>query len=242
LDTVIHPLESDDSVHRQEPASVKKMAKGDSAWSTVKVILGWVINTVDHTISLPAHCLARIHEILDSISSTQSRVSLKKWQHVMGELLSMALTIPTAIGILSVLQQALKTSDGKRVRLISHTHAFLQDFHWLVEDVGARLTAIDELAPYDVPSTQGACDMSKKSLGGFTPCPCKMSSSFPLRQAWLLTVASNLVSTKNLGGTITNINLELSATIAQFDVFDQMFDVRSNTIYNLSNNAATVAW
>jgi hypothetical protein len=41
LDTVLRPLGSDDSVHHQEPVSVKKMAKGDSAWSAVKFILGW---------------------------------------------------------------------------------------------------------------------------------------------------------------------------------------------------------
>jgi hypothetical protein len=112
LDTVLRPLDSDDSVHRQEPASTKKMAKGESVWDTVKVILGWIINMLDITISLPDHRLARIHEILASISATQRRVSLKKWQQVLRELRSMDLAIPAAIGIFFVLQDALKTSDA----------------------------------------------------------------------------------------------------------------------------------
>jgi hypothetical protein len=33
LDTVLHPLDSEDSVHRQEPASINNMEKGESAWT-----------------------------------------------------------------------------------------------------------------------------------------------------------------------------------------------------------------
>jgi hypothetical protein len=155
LDMVIYPLDREYSAHRQEPASTKKMAKGDSSWATTKVILGWMTDTLDNTISFPAHRLARIWEILASITPPQRRISLPKWQQVLGELRSMALVIPAAVGLLSALQDALKTSDSNQVRLNSHTHAFLQDFHWLVEDVGGRPSAIDGLVPDRVPSTQG---------------------------------------------------------------------------------------
>jgi hypothetical protein len=46
------------------------------------------------------------------------------------------LDIPAAIGLFSVLQDALKSRNGHWVRLTTHTHAFLQDYSWLVEDVG----------------------------------------------------------------------------------------------------------
>jgi hypothetical protein len=78
----------------------------------------------------------------------------------------MALAIPASIDLFSALQEALKTSDGNRVRLKSHAHAFLLDFHWLAEDVGSHPTAIDKIVPDGLPSTQGACDASKKGLGG----------------------------------------------------------------------------
>jgi hypothetical protein len=129
MDTVLCPLDSGDSIHRQETASTKKMTKGDSAWGTVKVILGWIINTLDKTISLPAHRLALIRKILASISATQRHVSRKKWHQVLGDLRSMDLAIFAAIGLFSVLQDALKTRDGNRVRLTSHTHAFFRDFN-----------------------------------------------------------------------------------------------------------------
>jgi hypothetical protein len=162
LETVLRPLDDADSYHRQEPDSLKKMANGESALSTVKVILGWVVDPMANTISLPAHRLTRFRDILASIGPTQRRISLKKWQQVLGELCSMALAIPAAIGLFSVLKEALKANDGHQVRLTRHTDDFMQDFCWLVDDVGARHTSIDELLPDHTPSTHGECDASKK--------------------------------------------------------------------------------
>jgi hypothetical protein len=244
LDTVLRPHDEADSCHRQEPASTKKMVKGDSAWSMVNVILGWVVDTVANTISLPVHHLTRIREILASIGPTQRRVSLKKWQQILGELWSMSLAIPAAIGLFSVLQEALKANDGHWVRLTRHTHDLLQDFCWLVDDVGQRPTAIDELVPDQLPYTHGACDASKKGLGGVHFVPLPNGQLLPLlwRESWPSSVAKRLVSTSNPTGTITNSDLELAATIAQFDVLAQSFDVRSHTVHNLSDNSPTVAW
>jgi hypothetical protein len=244
LDTVLRPHDEADSCHRQEPASTKKMANGDWAWSTVKVVLGWVIDTIVNTIYLPVHRLTRIREIMASIGTNQSRVSLKKWQQILGELRSMALVIPAAISLFSMLQEALKASDGHQVCLTRHTHDFLHDFHWLVDDVGTRPTAIDELVPDQLPSTHGACDASKKGFGGvhFVPLPGGQLLPLLWREAWPTSIAKKLVSMNNPTGTITNSDLELAVTIAQFDVLAQSFDVRSHTVHNLSDNAATVAW
>jgi hypothetical protein len=132
----------------------------------------------------------------------------------------MALAIPASIDLFSALQEALKTSDGNRVRLKSHAHAFLLDFHWLAEDVGSHPTAIDKIVPDGLPSTQGACDASKKGLGGvhFVPLPNGDLKPILWRQTWPTSVSAKLVSTDNPRGSVTNSDLELAATIAQFDV------------------------
>jgi hypothetical protein len=121
----------------------------------------------------------------------------------------MVLAIPASIGLFSTLQEALNTGDGQRVRLNSYAHAFLQDFHWLVEDVGSRSTAIDEIVPDGLLSTQGACDASKKGLGGvhFLPLPSGDLKTILWRQAWPASVSANLVSTDNTRGSVTNSDL-----------------------------------
>jgi hypothetical protein len=83
LNTVLHPLDAQDSQHHQDPASTKNMEMGDAFWDTIKTILGWIINTLDKNISLPPHLLIHLRDILLSIGSGQRRVALKKWQHIL---------------------------------------------------------------------------------------------------------------------------------------------------------------
>jgi hypothetical protein len=54
LDEVKGRLDNADDVHRQEPASVKNMLKGDATWATRKIVLGWMLDTCAMTIQLPA--------------------------------------------------------------------------------------------------------------------------------------------------------------------------------------------
>jgi hypothetical protein len=55
-------------------------------------------------------------------------------------------------------------------------------------------------------------------------------------------VPHRLVTFTNPGGTITNSNLELAASVAQHDVIAQQVDVREATIHNLTDNTATMYW
>jgi hypothetical protein len=209
LDQVMRPLDFEDSPFRQEPASVKKKGKGDATWTTLKPILGWILNTLDKTISLPPHRLVWVRDILNYIGPNQRRVALNKWQQVLGELRSMALAIPAANGLLSVLQEALKSSDGRRVRLTQHTHAFLQDFRWLVEDVGARPTKVDELVPDANPYTRSACDASDTGQGGVHFILLPDGTTLPMlwHSRWPRHLSARLVSSSNSTGDITNSEL-----------------------------------
>jgi hypothetical protein len=67
IDDVLRPLDADDSPHRKQPISVKKLLQGDACWDTVKKVLGWVIDSVAMTISLPP--------VASSGSPSSSRVS-----------------------------------------------------------------------------------------------------------------------------------------------------------------------
>eukprot|EP00536_Pseudo-nitzschia_multiseries_P010183 jgi/Psemu1/25282/gm1.25282_g len=158
-----------------EPASLKKMLQGDATWTTKKVILGWLIDSVNKTISLPPHRVARLHEILHSISPTQRHVPLKQWHQVLGELRSMALAIPGSIGLFSILQEAFRHQEPgrQRLRLTKRVHSFLRDFQWLANDLSHRPTSIAKLVPDTFPATLGACDASGLGMGGvhFVPLP-----------------------------------------------------------------------
>ena len=59
---VFRPLQSDDPPQQKEPASIKKMEKGDAHWSTRKHILGWDLDSVSLTLHLPPHRLTQCIE------------------------------------------------------------------------------------------------------------------------------------------------------------------------------------
>jgi hypothetical protein len=110
----IRALGSGGNTHRQEPTSVKKMRKCDATWTTMNIILRWILDTVHLTVEIPAHRVARLFELLDSVPTHQRHVSIKKWQHLVGELRSTILAVPGGQGMFIFLHQVLKvrTENG----------------------------------------------------------------------------------------------------------------------------------
>jgi hypothetical protein len=246
LDCVFRGLDATDGPHRQEPASVKKLLKGDATWATRKTVLGWVLDTVDKTIQLPPHRIDRLHSILDGIPGMQRRTSTKKWQQVIGELRSMALAVPGARCLFCSLQGALRhrTHDGARVRLGRHVHAFLDDFRWLAECLASRPTSMLEVVPSRSPATRGACDASGKDMGGvhFVPSTNSPVQPYLWRSPFPTKVTRKLVSTANPMGKVSNSDSELAGSVAQHDILYQIANVQDVTIHNCYDNTATVFW
>ena len=111
IDSVFRPNGPGD-YHRKEPNSRKKLLQGDAFWSTQKIILGWFIDTLAMTITLPQH---RQDRLLELLQSTIQRKSMDKigLQKLLGELRSMALALPGSHGCFSFLQDALSGGDTK---------------------------------------------------------------------------------------------------------------------------------
>ena len=95
---------------------------------------------IAQTITLPAHRVERLHEILDDIKPGQRRVSIDLWHKVLGELRSMSIAIPGSKGLFSLLQEAFRhqEKDSNRLRLTRDVHSVLDDFRWLAKDIAAR--------------------------------------------------------------------------------------------------------
>jgi hypothetical protein len=264
IDDVFRPLEPDDPIHRTEPISVKKLLKGDASWSTCKTILGWIIDSVAMTVTLPPRRLQRLGELLASIPPTQRRLSLEKWHQLLGELRSMALALPGARGLFSHLQAALRTKQSNRVRLTTGFHSALHDFRWIQTNLHSRPTRLYELVPTH-PVLEGMHDASRDGAGGvWIPHPTAVGRSVKLHIAeadgayhrptvrtvgpivWRCsfppTITSQLVSWDNPHGAINNSELELLGSFWHHDVAAQCFDVRERTLLSRTDNLATLYW
>jgi hypothetical protein len=166
LDDVFRPLSPTDSPHRKEAASVKKLLQGDANWATRKLILGWILDTIRMTIELPAHRKLRLQELLDSIAPTQKRITVKKWQQLVGELRSMAIALPGSRGFFSMLQEALRHQSDGRIRLDRRIHDSIKDFRWLLTELSSRPTRLYEIVPQSDPELFGAQDACGLGMGG----------------------------------------------------------------------------
>ena len=85
-------------------------------------MLGWIVDSVNMTIALPPHRVARLKEIVHSIPRTQQKVGVDKWHRVLGKLRSMAQGLPGARGLFSQMQEALCHVNDKRVTLYPGVH------------------------------------------------------------------------------------------------------------------------
>ena len=226
-----------DEPHRQEAVSLKKLLKGDGAWDTRKLILGWIIDTYRRTIELPPHRHARLQEIFDSLKG-RTRISTKKWQKVIGELRFMSLAIPGSGGLFSALQLGLKHSDKHRVRITKHIAAHLADFERLAQSLMDRPTRLGEIVP-DTPVILGTVDACKAGMGGaifsVDHDPILWRAPFPTR------IQRRLVSDAHPTGDITNSDLEQAGILAQAEVITQEFDVRERTVATLSDNTPAIS-
>jgi hypothetical protein len=264
IDDIFRPLDAADSPARKEPISVKKLRQGDAAWSTVKNVLGWIIDSANMTLTLPKRRLERLAELLASVPPTQHRLALDKWHSLLGELRSMSIALPGSRGLFSQLQAALRTNSGNRLRLGKGFHEALDDFRWIHDDLATRPTKLQELVPVD-PTTVGAHDASGFGAGGIClpgptaiPRNARVKSLRPdstLRRhrlqdtnpiLWRAAIPGDiqerLVSWKNLTGDVTNSDLELAGSLLQQEAVAQCYDVRERTTKDATDNLATMFW
>jgi hypothetical protein len=99
---------------------------------------------------------------------------------------------------------------------------------------------MNELVSRD-PIYIGATNAAKASMGGgvwfIKDEPHPMASTAPQE------VQQKLVSTKNPKGTVTNLDLELAATIAQHHILEEAYNPMAVEImHNFCNNTPAIAW
>ena len=223
--------------NREEPVLVKKLRKGDGSWCTIKTVLGWILDTLNKTITLPPHRAARLLELFADLRD-KKRVGLQKWQKFLGELRSMVLGIPGGKGLFSGLQYGLKYADKNRVRICKYVRDYLTVFEALAHSLASRPTRLAEIVPDD-PVVVGACDAAKPGMGGvvFTVDhpPIVWRAPFPVH------VQQQVVSTSNPNGKLTNSDLEQAGVLGQHCIICSNFDVRECTLATLCDNTPAVS-
>jgi hypothetical protein len=93
---------------------------------------------------------------------------------------------------------------------------------------------------YGEPLYTGATDAAKAGMGGVWFIN---DEALLWREPFSTTVQAKLVSTRNPTGTITNLDLELAATIAQHHILEETgYPMAGESSHNFCDNTPAVAW
>ena len=229
LDRVFRKNEPGESTVRKEPNAVNKLEKGDASLNKEKRALGWDLDGKDRLLKVPAHRVDRAAATLQTLSS-QSRAGHKSWLSMLGDLRNLTPGIPGGRGQFSLLQAAMTgVPDRNRVRITRAVKAQLDDLCILVLDLKERPTHIEEIIPEHYPRFMGASDAAKPGMGGVWLPPIKESQSVPplvWRQTFDRGIQRQVVSATNPTGKITNLDLELAATVAHQAVLAETYPLQ----------------
>ena len=85
---------------------------------------------------LPPHQDNLFNDILAGKTSSQKRIGIEKWKHILGEIRSMAISLTGTRGLFRHMQAAQLHMDNKRVALTKGIHQAIEDFQWISEYLG----------------------------------------------------------------------------------------------------------
>ena len=114
IDRVFRPNDRHDA-SRRDVNSTKKLLNGDAAFTVVKTVLGWLVNSVALHLSITPSRLRRITELINEVGSKR-RATSKTWFQLLGTLRSLGPSVPGGRGLLSILQK-LTPRPSCRVRI-----------------------------------------------------------------------------------------------------------------------------
>ncbi|CAJ1970112.1 unnamed protein product [Cylindrotheca closterium] len=188
------------------------MAKGDASWHTVKEALGWNWGATTKILQLKEKRVSKALSLLGEVLDCK-RVSLKRWQQVLGVLQSLQPGMSGSKGHFSLLQDALIGQVDCRVRLTPEVRV---DLH------------------------VGACNTAKSGMGGvwFTDD----GEAIVWHEPYQDKVKKEVISDRNLTGKLTNSDLELEGTVLHHFVLGKSAQVEGETTCTGCDNTPAVSW
>jgi hypothetical protein len=230
--------------NRRNIVSNNNIQKGDTIFSTRKQLLGWDIDTITMSLTLPAHRFASLTSLLDSILA-KKRASRRTWRRLLGSLRSTTPAIYGATHLFSILQYAMVDTTYPRLRITPLLKAVLRQWQHLLDLARRNPTPLHTLVPRP-PSMWAACDASKQGLGGFWVVPPQQPSTTPQHFLWREPlpkhITEHLVTFQKPQGSLMNSDLELMALLITTILATNSTATQHPHILIASDNTPAVAW
>ena len=191
--------------------SVKKILDRERDWECVKEVRGCIINTEVRTFAPPERNLQELWDLLD-IPISKQLMGRKEMERLLSKLCSMHLAVPGAVVHIYHIHLALYQAVIDRTWLSSDFHHKLVNWKILTYQTTDRRILLVEIFRCG-PTHMGFCDASGLWARGVWLYTSRLVKDMVWGHPWPAEIISELVSSTNREGTITNSNLELAALL-----------------------------
>jgi hypothetical protein len=90
-----------------QPASMKKILKGEGQWSPIKEILGWIFDGINKTVQLPPEKIDAILATMNAMLRSTTGVKFQDFQKLTGKLHHASIGIPTGKSLMTQFNRQL---------------------------------------------------------------------------------------------------------------------------------------
>lgn len=240
LHSVFPPPSVTNHVGGKDPVSIKKLRRGDADWTIRKEVLGWLLDGMSRCISLPQDKYRAIRAELKALTRKNvSKVSLKRFQKIVGKLRFASLGLPVGRGLFTPMNFAMRGEpDHIGLGATNPVREALEDWIEVLDDIAERPTHVHEIVPVRW-HYYGYCDACASGAGGvWLPLDADLP---PI--VWRVPFPPDIERRCKEGDGITNSDLEMAGLFLQMLVLEQMVpNLQHCNVAVWCDNTPTVAW
>ena len=223
----------------EDPISQQKLEKGDGLWQTRKEILGWILDGINKTITLPQDKVANIMKLIQK-AKKQHGLRRSDYHKLKGKLRHATFGLPVGKGIMTPLDRHpdILNNAAKWIHISTLSPAWkaLTDFSTIIKHMASRPTHCRELVP-GMADFVGHCDAAGIGAGGTWSAGNK-----PLHPlVWRIDWPSSIVQLFQQG-VLTINDLEAATQLIHLCLLDGLVNLKHCHLAINCDNRSAVSW
>jgi hypothetical protein len=218
----------------KDSISRKKLDKGDAIMTRVQEILGFTLEGLARTVTLPPKKADAICEEISRILK-KKRVPLKRLEKIVGRIMHAAWILPTSKALMTPVYQSYRQRPAiVGLRWNAELRYALADLIPLIKSIATRPTHVHELVTL-TPIFTGMVNAASTGAGGIWILPYVAQIVYPIQ--WPKDIYNRYKT-----GELTNSNLEMAGIVIAWYVLESLVNVFHTVAELFTDNSPSASW